>query len=406
MADTNVGLSVTDPDRLLDGTHPAAPFIVKYIQLYRWATEALGRAGSAGAGTLVTTFTVLASTAAPADPNITGPFRYRVYDADQVAGSCYRYRFADVDVTSFSAFSDMWMVGTRAGAGLALRDALYEMATPLGKSIERGTAAANTDAGLVNCSALFESSFKDAKLWEGAWLMCVKDAAGLGAAPEGEEAQIVSVDPATGIATLERDLSAAITTGDTIIVSYWLQPTELVDALNKAREKMMVLSTIDLALSVAEDRYPAPYGVRSEDDVVSAVGIRQFTNSNREDEWPIDYRVVEESGEFFIEITENPGVSPVARLRCIRSYRDVEGALSAMGDTTNAPVAWLRAAAAYEAANVLMEGDPGEVDYQRLAALRKADMVSATERFAPKRPPKHLKKGLGRAMLPGPVEVR
>ena len=63
MSAYNVRVTVTDPDLLMAGDSPYADFDVTGIELYRWTTEDLARAGVAGNGTLVTTFTLIAASA-------------------------------------------------------------------------------------------------------------------------------------------------------------------------------------------------------------------------------------------------------------------------------------------------------------------------------------------------------
>lgn len=402
MTDPNILYSVTDPDGLIAGTSPYANFAAAYVQVYRWSSEALARAGSTGVGTLACTFTLIASTAERSDPDIAGPFRFGYYDASAGAGSWYRARFADSGLANFSPFSDPWEVDN--AAEIALRDVIKEVGKGLGGSIDTYTAEANVTAGAIVITGLWKSTVRDAYLWTNQWVLVTQDAGGSGAAPEGEEALIASVDTGTGTATLERALTAAVTTGDTVLLSAWLQPSDIIKAINLAREKMHVPVSLDIALDAKSNRYPAPQGVRTRKDIISAFGVRRYANSDREDLFEIDVKPVHDGLRVWLEIGENPSSTPVARIQFLRSYREIEGELALMSDTTVAPLEWLRAAAAYEAAMMLVRSDPEEPEYARILALVEPDAANARDQFGPviDRP---MNPGAGRVVLPGPVEA-
>jgi hypothetical protein len=397
MSALNVTVTVTDPDLLIAGNSPFAPFVAAKIQLYRYTSEALARAATSGTpgGTLATTFTLVASTVAAADPNISGPYRFGYYDASQTASSWYRYMFATAGLTAFSQLSESWQSDDRDQ--WALRDILFEVGQLMGGSVIKGTASAGA-AGSITCTKLFKSTKRDARFYEGWTVMITQDAGGASAAPEGEEAVIDSIAVATGVATLDLDLSAAVAASDVFIASAYLEPSEMIRIINRAREQMKVVAVVDIAIDTAENRYPAPYGVRSETDVVKAVGIYQYPNSNREDEFEIDYRVVFDGIRSWIELSEYPDRSAVARLTVLRSYRDLEGNLSAMGDTTSCPVEWWRPAFAFAIADYLVKTDENEPEYQRLKS-EFADQVP--KHFAPQIE-RQAKRGAGREIVPGP----
>jgi hypothetical protein len=395
----NVFFSVQDPDRLRAGQDPLAPFQVAKAQLYRYVSEAAARANSGA--TLVTTFDIVASTTEPADPNIQGPFRYGTYDSGQQATSWYRYRFADDVLANFSALSEPWPAEAR---GWALRDLLFEVGDAMGGTIRKGVAATNTTANLIDCAALFKSTKRDARFFEGWWALCSEDAGGAGAAPEGEERLIESVSVTTGIATVDRDFSVPVTAGDTVLLSALLSPLEMVRIINRVREQLRFLVTVDIALDAKEDRYPMPYGVWSESDIIDGVGIIQYANSNREAEFEIDYRPVFDGFRGYLEITEFPAHSPLARFRVLRSYRDLEGELTLMSDTTQAPIEWLRPAVALAIAEHLLDGDPSDSDYQAWRSRFEAETKVASGRYAPDFV-RRARRGSGRRVRPGPVEV-
>lgn len=364
MSAANVFVSVADPDRLIAGDSPLAHFVAAKIQLYRYTSESNARADTSG--TLVTTFSLVASTTAAADPNISGPYRFGVYDSSQSASSWYRYRFADSGLANFSQLSDPWQADNRDQ--WALRDILFEIGDLMGQSIKKGTAATNATVSAVKCAGLFASTLQDARLYEGWWLLCSQDAAGAGAAPEGEEALIASVDTATGIATLDRDLTAAVTANDIVLISSYLQPSSLIRAVNQARERMKVVVSQDIAITKRENRYPAPMGVKSEAQILDIRGVvvDAATNSNREDEFELDYRFEWDGIQGWIYLDEYEGITNVMRVRIERSYRDLEGDLSLMSDTTSAPIEWMRPVGAYMAAMRLREEEPED---QTIAAM-------------------------------------
>lgn len=401
MAEVNTIVTVRDPDRLIAGLDPVAPFVVAKIQLYRYASEANARDDASG--TLAKTWDIAASTTARSDPDIAGPYRYGYYDSSQVATSWYCYRFADSGLANFSAFSDPWQAEP---AQWALRDILFEVGDYMGGMAVKGTAGANADAGLIDCDALFLSSKRDARYYEGWWALCSYDAGGASAAPEGESAIIDSVAVATGISTLDRDLTAAVTTGDTVLLLAMLSPAEMIRIINRTREQMRVLTTVEIAITEGENQYPTPYGVWSETDVIDGVGIVQWggNGGNRENEFEIDYRVGFDGFRGYIEIDAPVGMSPVARFRVLRSYRDIEGELSAMGDYTQAPIEWMRPAFALAIVDHLLGEDPTSPDLNALRQRYTADLDRATGRYAPKFE-RRQRRGYGRKLPPGPVEV-
>lgn len=401
MAEVNVLVTVPDPDRLIAGTDPVAPFTVAKIQLYRYASEANARDNASG--TLAKTWDIVASTTARADPDIAGPWRYGYYDSSQIATSWYRYRFADSGLTNFSELSDPWQAEP---AQWALRDILFEVGDYMGGMAVKGTAATNADAGLIDCASLFKSTKRDARFYEGWWGLCSYDAGGASAAPELEEAIIDSVDTATGIATLDRDLTAAITASDTVLLLAMVSPSEMIRIINRVRSEMRVLVTTDIALTQGENQHPTPYGVWSETDVISGVGIVQWggTAANRENEFEIDYRVGFDGFRGYIEVDAPVGLSPVARFRVLRSYRDIEGELTTMGDYTQAPIDWMRPAFAMGIVDHLLGEDPTSPELNAMRGKYEEDLRQATARYAPKFE-RQQRRGYGRRVSPGPVEV-
>jgi hypothetical protein len=183
----------------------------------------------------------------------------------------------------------------------------------------------------------------------------------------------------------------------------------MIAIINRAREKMQVLQTIDIALSAAEDRYPAPPGVKANTDIIEAYGVYSVNSGttdtvNREIVFPIDVRVETDGFRQWIETEETPGTTKVMRLRVLRSYRDIEGPLSAMSDTTSCPIEWWRPAFAYAIAQFLVEQDENDPEYQRLLGQFQKEAATASGRFAPDITRK-VRKGYGRKVVAGPVSV-
>ena len=134
----NVRVPVADLDALIAGDSPFADFDAVYVQLYKWTSEALARTGTAGAGTLVTTWTLIASTQQATEN--AGPYSFAYDDTSQATGEWYRYRFANSGLSQFSDFSEPWPA--RRPAGTELREILFQVGAILGEAIERGTATA------------------------------------------------------------------------------------------------------------------------------------------------------------------------------------------------------------------------------------------------------------------------
>lgn len=402
MAASNLFVTVRDPDALIAGDDPLATFAVAYIQVYRYTSEANARADSGG--TLIDagsgyTWALVASTSAVTEE--AGPYRFGYYDSSQTASSWYRYRFANSGLTSFSQLSEPWEADARPS--WALRDILWEVGRLFGNLVKRGTAATNADAGLIDCAALLKSTLLDANLYDGWHILVSEDAGGAGAAPEGETGRIASVDTATGIATLDADLTAAVTNGDVFLMSAYLDWTEFLGVLNRTRENMQILATVDIALYQTVDRYPLPWGVKHETDVINGYGVLQYANSDVEDEFSLDYRVEFDGTRGWLYIPQPQGTN-LARMRLLRSYRDLEGDLSAMSDTTQAPIEWLRPVVAYEIARYLVESDPEEPIFQSLASSLEGDAARASGHYAPEVVRK-ARQGAGRRFLPGPAMV-
>jgi len=352
---SNVFVTVPNPDRLIAGNDPTAPFVVAAVELYRYTTEAIARADTSGSGgTLVTTFTLIAASAPLTDEE--GPFRFGYYDSGALGTSYYRYRFRDSGSASFSDLSEPWPISN--APDITVRELMYEIGTVLGDSVKRGTASAGA-LGTVTCTGIFKSSVVDARWYRGAFLYVEQDAGAAGAAPEGEERIIASVATGTGIATVDNDYSVAPATGDIIQVHSYAPPSEILRCLNRVRERMFLTRHHKLAVNRttgAGNRYPLPPGVRSKRDIEDVRVVQRFSGSDWTSVAETQYEVEFDGivGELvFFSLPEQDVVDVVYA----QSYREFEGLLALPSDTTAAPLDWLRKATAWEVYRWIYDGE-------------------------------------------------
>lgn len=393
----NVRIPVADPDALIAGDSPFAGFDAVYVQLYKWTSESAARTGTAGAGTLVTTWTLIASTEQATEN--AGPFSFAYDDTTQAVGEWYRYRFADTGLAQFSSFSEPWPA--RRPTGATLREIIYQVGVVLGEAIERGNASAGS-ATSITCTPVFQSTLRQNNFWKGHWVLITQDAGGAGAAPEGQEALIASDVASTGVVTLDRTLTAAVASGDEFIVSAYMRPSEMIRCINRAREGMKALRTTDYAQYSTEDRYLAPVGVKAKTDLYSIAGIQDLgTDTNTIAEGDVLHETWEEDGQVYFRVPAGDYAGyPILRLTYEVSYADLEGDLEDMGDTTYAPLAWLRYAAADECMEILTRDDSENGEFASVAMKIKNQLAIETGRYAPKMPARRAKKLNKR--LPGP----
>lgn len=397
MAAFNIRVTVADPDLLIAGDSPFAPFVVEGVQVYRWTTEALARAGSAAAGTLVTTFTLVASTTTLTEDE--GPFNFQYYDSSQADSSWYRYRFVSAGLVQSSPFSDPWRPSVAPTN--TLRDILFEIGTLLGEAAERGTATAGS-ATSCTCVAVFQSSLMLDNYYKGHWFIVLTDAGGAAAAPEGEEALIASNVASTGVVTLDRTLTAAIASGDVFMTSAYIRPSEMIRCVNRAREGMKLLTSTDIATHSRERMYPAPTGIKTSADIYEVLGITELgTETNGVTETPVRYHLTNRNGQIWLNLNDDSFQFPFIRVVYEQSYRDAEGALSAMASTTAAPLQWLRAAAAAECMKILVRDDISQGEFMGIQNSIDQELAIATGRYAT-RMPARVAKASGRMPI-GPV---
>lgn len=392
----NVRVSVTDPDLLMAGDSPFANFDVAKIQLYRWTTEALARAGDAGAGSLVTTFTLVAESQTITEA--AGPYTFQYYDSGQGSGSRYRYRFADTGLAQFSQFSQPWQSDNREQP--TLRQILFDIISLLGETGESGTATAGSTTTATSLP-VFSSTLKDDNLYKGHWFLVTQDAGGLGAAPEGEEALIASNVASTGVVTLDHALTAAIANGDSFITSALIRPSEMIRCINRAREGMKVLLSTDVGVFNTDNVFAAPAGVRLITDIFEVLGVSDLgTETNVKDLEPLHYEAYEDGPQVFIKVNSDAYAFPVVRVRYEVSYRDYEGLMSLMSDTTSAPREWLRAAAAAECMEILVRDDAEQGTFATIQAKVERALQTATSRYASRAPARKIKPSGNRLVGP------
>jgi hypothetical protein len=401
MAEPNVWVDVADPDALIDGRSQFAPFAVAYIQVYRFASEAAARALTSG--TLATTFTLVAVSTQPSDPDIAGPFRFGYYDSSQTAESWYRYRFADSGLATFSGYSVPWQGDGRTNT--SLRTLMREVGQLLGGNEGLRAAVTAGSTTTATCAELFKSSLKSSDWYVGGWVFVDFDAAGANAAPQGEERLIASVDTATGVATLDNALSAALANGDYIQVHAVLQPSLIIRAINLVRERMHLILNHDIALGGGPNdgnRYILPGGIYGESDVIDVRRIEHYQDGRWQDEDPIRFEVETDGLSNWLIFREDPQTR-VARVRYEMSYRDLEGEMSAMDDTTRAPLVWLRKAACWEAYKLIDESDDAARTFSRLTGIAYEEVSTLSRRYGPQIPHRRAKT---KGKLVGPRRVR
>ena len=376
MSDPNVWVPVANPDRLIAGEDRYAPFAVAKIQLYRYATETLARAGAVG--TLVTTFTVVASSTAISE--LAGPYRYGYYDASGTHDTWYRYRFADSGLTTFSELSDPWQTGN--ALTWELRDLIYEVGNVMGGEVKRGTATAGS-ATTVTCTNLFKSSVRDSRWFRGFYLLIDETTDAL--APQGEERLVASVDTSTGIATLDNDLSAVVANGDTFQIHLYASPAEMVRCINRVRERMFVLVNHEIAINEATgagNRYPVPQGIRSDNDVIDVSVKTTFTDSDWETLNKIQYHIEFDGLQGWLELPYQP-LGHIIRVRYEKSFRELEGLLETMDDYTRAPIEWLRRAAAWEVYKMVDESEAAAGTFAKWVGMTAEEVHQLSGRYAP-----------------------
>lgn len=353
MTASNVFVTVPDPDRLIAGNHPNAPFVVSHIQLYRYTTEAIARADTDGStGTLVTSFALIAASEAITDED--GPFRWGYYDSGALITSWYRYRFRDSGSTAYSQLSFPWLISQRPQT--TLRELIFEAANSMGDSVKRGTATAGSTT-TVTCTDVFKSTVVDARWHRGSYLWIEQTTDVL--APQGEERIIDSVATGTGIATVDNAYSVTPGAGDIFQVHTWAPPSEIIRCINRVRERMFVERHHKLALdrtSTGGNRYPLPGGVRQKSDVLDVRSVLINGTSGWQSVSQMSYEVEIDGNQSWLIFFTMPDTN-VIDVVYEESYRNLEGLLTLPADVTQAPIEWLRRATAWEVYKWIYEGE-------------------------------------------------
>lgn len=386
MPRSNVFVAVYDPDALLAGTSPYAPFVAERIQLYRYTSEAAARADSGGV--LVTTFTIIAGNE-PVTAEA-GPYRFGFYDSGATATTWYRQRYADAALANFSPLGNPWQTTNRNQT--ELRDLIFEIGTVMGDTVKRGTATGGT-ASTLNCAQVFKSTVRDARWYRGSFLFIEQTTDGL--APQGEEALIASVDTATGIVTLDNGLSATIDTGDIFQIHAYAPPSEIIRCINRVRERMFAIFNHDIALdktSTAGNKYPVPQGIRNKTDVYEVRARSTSVNTYWQAVEELNYIVEFDGFQGWIEFLSLPDTN-IVQVRYERSFRDYEGPMTALTDVTLAPIEWLRKAAAWEVYQWVDESESAADAFGRKVGMAADAVQMLSNRYAPESEPRPLQTG-------------
>jgi hypothetical protein len=134
-----------------------------------------------------------------------------------------------------------------------LADLIEAVAGQLGHT-RRSTATGGTTTTIVDTATLIEND----DYWIGHYAFLVADAAGEGAAPEGEERAVTDFDRATATLTVDPAFTAAVGSGDT----YALLPARRADvkrainaAIEEAGETWLVPMEDESTVTVAADDY-------------------------------------------------------------------------------------------------------------------------------------------------------
>jgi hypothetical protein len=386
MPDTNVAVTIPQPNQLYEGTSPYAPFEVRFIQLYRYSSAAAARsATSVAPGTLATTFT-LKTIDQPVTEDA-GPWRYAWYDSSQDSNTHYRWRVADATLALVSDLSYIWQADGRDS--LSLKNIMLEVGSAMGGEGGRHVATAGDVNGLT--AKVFQSTLLDAYSHKGQWVWNEAN---------GEEVRVGTIIPASGAATFDRPVVTPFTNGTIFQLHALLQPSELINIINRVRGEMFVLTWVHIGLN-GEDTYAAPEGVYSEDDIVAADVGQGYTNSSRVDYRPVHVNVEFDGFRAWLRPRLGSLNYSTLRVRVRRSIRDMEGDLVGPTDTTQALMNFLRPAVAWEAYRWLSEGDPDDEGFFQLTGMKRLDVTAAATRYQP-----HVVRAVAPRELYGPGMVR
>jgi hypothetical protein len=386
MPDTNVAVTIPQPNQLIEGTSPYAPFEARFIQLYRYSSAAAARsATSVAPGTLATTFTL--KTIDQPVTETDGPWRYAWYDSSQDSNTHYRYRLADATLALVSDLSYIWQADGRDS--ISLKNILLEVGSAMGGEGSRNVATAG-DANSVTAKA-FQSTLLDVYSFRGQWLWNEAN---------GEEVRVGTIAPATGVATFDRPIVTPFTNGTVFQLHALLPPSELINIVNRVRGEMFVLTWTHIGMT-GEELYPAPEGVYSEDDIVSADVAYGYSNVPRVDYVPVHVGVEFDGFRAWLRPRLGHNNYASLRVRVRRSIRDIEGDLTLPTDTTQALMNFLRPAVAWEAYRWLSEGDPDDEGFFQLTGMKRLDVTAAATRYQP-----HVVRAVAPRELYGPGMVR
>lgn len=387
MSESNVWVPVPDPAHVMGGDSPDVPFAATRLKLFRYTTEAAARASVTGAdtGTLIKTWTLVAHTAAITEA--AGPYRYGYYDSGQVTGaspSWYRTHYSDTAGTTYSLLSDPWPAG--AAPAWQVRELILETGKLLGeKNAFRATATAGT-ATTITCAVALKSTLKDDYYYRGGYILIDYDAGGARAAPEGEERLVDSVAASTGVATVDNDYTAAVASGDIFQLHMLASPLSILDNINRVRRRMYTIATQDYAIDQSNEgrnRYPAPYGVTREDEIIDAAGVAYWNDNKIDTSQRLPVVTEQDGNDVWLFFPDGAPAIGTVRVRYEKSFRHIEGELSRMDDVTYADKDWLCKAAAWETYKLLDDSEQAANRFSRLTRLTADEVAVLSGRFAP-----------------------
>lgn len=353
MPHPNVIVTVDDPKALYDGTSPLAPFEVRYIDLYRFASRADALANNSP--TLVISFTLV--TTAQSAP-WTGPYTYGTYDAAQSPSTWYAYRFRGVsDQTSLS---EPW---SPLGHNLVtLRQVIEALPEYLGDLV-RIYPYTPVDADTITVPAMGDPNILGG-FFDG-WHVLFLDLPGF----------TTSRVSATSGSTVELypPLAAPPPAGQ--IALFGLMPWENVRAsINRAMGEMQLLKRYSFPNTSAP--VDAPMGVHHPSDIIDArvyidSEIWQFCRFEAINDVPVRLR-------FYA-----PSTAARIELSVLTSLRDSEGDFTSLTDGVAAPRRWLEIAAAYYIARTIRDSEPLDPWLDRLTQNLQAQAREASLRYTP-----------------------
>lgn len=160
-----------------------------------------------------------------------------------------------------------------------LFDITLRVAQELGITID-GTATAGAVNSLTDTVALQNGQYGD-DFFNNGTLWLVRDAGGLGAAPQGEYARISDFVKTTGVVSLSTSLTVAIASGDTYALANKEYPRDtIINQINKVLRAIFVMTEDISTITTASDQteYNLPAALLDQDIEVFIQGKTLDTN--------------------------------------------------------------------------------------------------------------------------------